>query len=121
VSAPNLELADITADPAILALPGLAGLGTAAASSQRPGPGAGRASSWWTSITSRRSTTCTATRRWAHLADPIRHHHERVDGAGYPGGLFGPTIPLESRILADEVVDTRERVLLPVALSAGTA
>jgi diguanylate cyclase (GGDEF)-like protein/putative nucleotidyltransferase with HDIG domain len=29
----------------------------------------------------------------------IRHHHERVDGEGYPNGLRGGEIPLESRIL----------------------
>ena len=29
----------------------------------------------------------------------VRHHHERVDGNGYPGGLRGEEIPLESRIL----------------------
>ena len=30
----------------------------------------------------------------------IRHHHENVDGSGYPIGLVGDQIPLESRILA---------------------
>jgi HD-GYP domain-containing protein (c-di-GMP phosphodiesterase class II) len=30
----------------------------------------------------------------------IRHHHERVDGSGYPDGLVGDTIPLEARIIA---------------------
>ena len=29
----------------------------------------------------------------------VRHHHERVDGGGYPHGLAGDDIPLESRIL----------------------
>jgi len=33
----------------------------------------------------------------------ILHHHERLDGAGYPEGLTGSAIPLEARILA--VVD----------------
>lgn len=29
----------------------------------------------------------------------IRHHHERVDGRGYPDGLVGKQIPLESRLI----------------------
>jgi diguanylate cyclase (GGDEF)-like protein len=32
-------------------------------------------------------------------AEWILHHHERVDGTGYPGGLSGEQIPLESRIV----------------------
>jgi HD-GYP domain-containing protein (c-di-GMP phosphodiesterase class II) len=30
----------------------------------------------------------------------VRHHHERVDGSGYPGGLSGVRIPVASRIMA---------------------
>jgi putative nucleotidyltransferase with HDIG domain len=30
----------------------------------------------------------------------VRHHHERVDGYGYPDGLAGDEIPLISRIIA---------------------
>ncbi len=33
------------------------------------------------------------------IATWIRSHHERWDGAGYPDGLAGEEIPLESRIL----------------------
>jgi putative nucleotidyltransferase with HDIG domain len=33
----------------------------------------------------------------------IRHHHEKMDGTGYPDGLAGDQIPLESRIIS--VVD----------------
>ena len=43
------------------------------------------------------------------LGDPtitaiIRHHHERLDGGGYPAGLAGDAIPLGARIIA--VADT---------------
>lgn len=30
----------------------------------------------------------------------VRHHHERLDGSGYPDGLIGDEIPLEARIIA---------------------
>ncbi len=33
------------------------------------------------------------------LAPIIRHHHERLDGHGYPDGLQGQDIPLEARII----------------------
>jgi diguanylate cyclase (GGDEF)-like protein len=36
----------------------------------------------------------------APIADYILKHHERWDGRGYPIGLAGQTIPLESRIIA---------------------
>lgn len=34
------------------------------------------------------------------FVDWIRHHHERIDGNGYPMGLSGDAIPIESRIIA---------------------
>ena len=33
-------------------------------------------------------------------ADIVRHHHERVDGTGYPQGLRGEEIPLGARVVA---------------------
>lgn len=40
------------------------------------------------------------------IAKWIRHHHERVDGGGYPDGLAGDAIPFESRLIA--VVESLE-------------
>ncbi|MBN1241709.1 MAG: HD domain-containing protein [Spirochaetales bacterium] len=36
----------------------------------------------------------------SHLRDFVLRHHERADGSGYPGGLEGEEIPIESRIIA---------------------
>ena len=37
---------------------------------------------------------------YAEIAKIVRHHHERVDGEGYPDGLVRDEIPLLSRIIA---------------------
>ena len=37
---------------------------------------------------------------YAEIAAVVRHHHERVDGQGYPDGLGGTQIPMLSRIIA---------------------
>ncbi len=37
---------------------------------------------------------------YAEIASVVRHHHERVDGQGYPDGLSGSETPLLSRIIA---------------------
>lgn len=37
---------------------------------------------------------------YAEIASVVRHHHERVDGQGYPDGLDSTEIPLLSRIIA---------------------
>jgi HD-GYP domain-containing protein (c-di-GMP phosphodiesterase class II) len=37
---------------------------------------------------------------YGHIAEIVRHHHERIDGNGYPSGLSGEEIPLISRIIA---------------------
>lgn len=36
---------------------------------------------------------------YEEIAKIVRHHHERVDGQGYPDGLAGDDIPLLSKIL----------------------
>jgi putative nucleotidyltransferase with HDIG domain len=42
------------------------------------------------------------------LAAIVLHHHERVDGTGYPSGLSGELIPLAARIIA--VADTFDAI-----------
>jgi putative nucleotidyltransferase with HDIG domain len=37
---------------------------------------------------------------YAEIASIVRHHHERVDGEGYPDRLHGDEIPLLARIIA---------------------
>ena len=43
------------------------------------------------------------------LVGPVRHHHERWDGRGYPDGLAGDSIPLAARIIA--LADTLDAML----------
>jgi HD-GYP domain-containing protein (c-di-GMP phosphodiesterase class II) len=37
---------------------------------------------------------------YGEIAAIVRHHHERVDGNGYPDGVAGEDIPLLSRVIA---------------------
>ena len=37
---------------------------------------------------------------YSRLAAGVLHHHERIDGTGYPNGLTGEQIPIESKIIA---------------------
>jgi diguanylate cyclase (GGDEF)-like protein len=37
---------------------------------------------------------------YARLAVGVLHHHEHIDGKGYPNGISGDQIPLESKIIA---------------------
>ena len=39
-------------------------------------------------------------RKLHHILPGVRHHHESMDGTGYPDRLAGEEIPLEARILA---------------------
>ena len=40
------------------------------------------------------------TEKYREFPKIIRHHHERIDGEGYPDGLRADEIPLVSRIIA---------------------
>ena len=37
--------------------------------------------------------------QYSEIATVVRHHHERIDGQGYPDGLADESIPLVSRII----------------------
>jgi putative nucleotidyltransferase with HDIG domain len=39
-------------------------------------------------------------KKLSHIIPGVRHHHESLDGSGYPDHLSGDEIPLEARILA---------------------
>lgn len=46
----------------------------------------------------------TTTPFFRFLLAGVRHHHERIDGKGYPHGLAGEKIPIMARVIA--IVDT---------------
>ena len=47
----------------------------------------------------------------------ILHHHERIDGNGYPSGLAGSAVPLEARVVA--VADVWDALTSDRAYRAG--
>lgn len=55
----------------------------------------------------------------AEIAALVRHHHERVDGSGYPDGLAGDDIPLGSRIIA--VADRFDELTSPARQRAASS
>jgi len=54
---------------------------------------------------------CSGLRSLQKVRPIIRHHHERLDGSGYPDGLSGTAIPLAAQIIA--VVDIFDAVTTP--------
>ncbi|HEX3807079.1 MAG TPA: diguanylate cyclase [Gaiellaceae bacterium] len=59
------------------------------------------------------------------IADWVLHHHERWDGAGYPGGLAGEAIPLGARIIfvadAFDAMTSNRLYRTPIARAAALA
>jgi putative two-component system response regulator len=53
---------------------------------------------------------CAPLKSLARVLPIIRHHHERMDGSGYPDGLRGDEIPLTARIL--QVVDVYDALTM---------
>jgi putative two-component system response regulator len=42
---------------------------------------------------------CRPLKSFRHVLPIIRHHHEKLDGTGYPDGLKGDDIPITARVL----------------------
>jgi putative nucleotidyltransferase with HDIG domain len=56
------------------------------------------------------------------VAEVVRHHHERIDGRGYPDCIAGDAIPIGSRIIAVadvyDVITARDTYRDPVSVEA---
>jgi putative two-component system response regulator len=48
-------------------------------------------------------TICRGLKSFSRVIPIIRHHHEKMDGTGYPDGLKGEEIPLTARVM--QIVD----------------
>jgi diguanylate cyclase (GGDEF)-like protein len=57
------------------------------------------------------SRMLSSTHEYTRLAPGVLHHHENMDGTGYPNNLKGEQIPLESRIIA--VADAFDAMISP--------
>lgn len=44
-----------------------------------------------------------------HISPMVRHHHERLDGSGYPDGIRGEQIPTKIRVL--QIVDAYDALI----------
>ncbi|HEV2250942.1 MAG TPA: HD domain-containing phosphohydrolase [Candidatus Limnocylindria bacterium] len=62
---------------------------------------------------------CGPLRSTEHYVPIVRHHHERWDGAGYPDGLAGDSIPIGARIVA--VADAWDAMVTDRPYRAGLA
>ena len=50
------------------------------------------------------------------MREAVEHHHQRVDGSGYPDGLRGEQIPLWARIIG--LADAYSNMLMEQSISA---
>lgn len=55
-------------------------------------------------------TLCANLRTLAPVRPIVRHHHERLDGSGYPDGLKGEAVPLLAQIVS--IVDLFEAITM---------
>jgi len=58
------------------------------------------------------SRMLSSTHEYTRLSAGVLHHHERIDGTGYPNGISGDSIPIEARIISiadayDAMTNTR--------------
>lgn len=63
---------------------------------------------------------------YTRLSAGVLHHHERIDGKGYPNGIIGDQIPIESKIIAvadsfDAMTVERPYRLNPLSLEEAIA
>jgi len=50
------------------------------------------------------------------MREAVEHHHQRLDGSGYPDGLRGEQIPLWARIIG--LADAYSNMLMEQSISA---
>ncbi len=72
------------------------------------------------------SRMLSSSNEYSRLAVGVLHHHERIDGTGYPNGLIGDQIPIESKIIAvaaafDAMTTKTPYRLIPLSLIEATA
>lgn len=62
---------------------------------------------------------CGGLRALARVRPIVRHHHERLDGSGYPDGLVGDAIPLLAQIVG--IVDVFDALITPRPYRGGSS